>query len=33
MERPGLVDIKSKPLVVHRVCVAVNFQGQGIAKK
>jgi len=21
------VDIKGKPLVVHRVCVAVNFQG------
>ena len=27
------VDIEGKPLVVHRVCVAVNFQGQGIAKK
>jgi ribosomal protein S18 acetylase RimI-like enzyme len=26
-------DTKGKPLVVHRVCVAINFQGQGIAKK
>jgi GNAT superfamily N-acetyltransferase len=27
------VDTKGKPLAVHRVCVATNFQGQGIAKK
>ena len=27
------VDIKGKPLAVYRVCVAVDFQGQGIAKK
>ena len=26
-------DIKGKPLVVHRVCIATIVQGQGIAKK
>ncbi len=32
-QKHGWVDIKGKPLAVHRVCVAVNFQGQGMAKK
>ena len=32
-KRQGWVDIKGKPLAVHRVCVAIAYQGQGIAKK
>ena len=27
------VDTKGKPLAVHRVCISIAFQGQGIAKK
>jgi ribosomal protein S18 acetylase RimI-like enzyme len=32
-KRQDWADTKGKPLVVHRICIATNFQGQGIAKK
>jgi ribosomal protein S18 acetylase RimI-like enzyme/predicted nucleotidyltransferase len=32
-QKQDWTDTNGKPLVVHRICIATNFQGQGIAKK